>query len=75
MMAVVGWLASVYNPLNHSTNKIQTIARFEQFRLASGLAEENEVKQLCTLMYYFGEDAAPGCTVINKHQGKGKGGV
>ena len=31
--------------------------RFEQFRQASGLAEENEVKQVSTLMYCLGEEA------------------
>ena len=31
--------------------------RFEQFRQASGLPEENEVKQVSTLMYCLGEEA------------------
>ena len=31
--------------------------RFEQFRVASGLKEENDVKQVSTLLYCLGEEA------------------
>jgi len=31
--------------------------RFEQFRIASGLAEENAKKQVNTLLYCLGEEA------------------
>jgi hypothetical protein len=31
--------------------------RFEQFRLASGLSEESDNKQVSTLLYCMGEDA------------------
>ena len=31
--------------------------RFEQYRVASGLAEEGEARQVCTLLYWMGEEA------------------
>ena len=31
--------------------------RFEQYRVASGLAEEGEARQVCTLLYCMGEEA------------------
>ena len=57
-----GMLAFAYNLLNCSTlkkpdDRVCWKKRFEQFRLASGLAEENEVKQVSTLMYSLGEEA------------------
>ena len=46
--------------------------RFEQFRLASGLATESEARQISTLLYCLGEDLkdVPGSTNITSEERK-----
>ena len=46
--------------------------RFEQFRLASGLADESEEKQVSTLLYCLGEDAEDRLTSTNISAGDRK---
>jgi len=46
--------------------------RFEQFRLASGLAKENEARQISTVLYCLGEDSEDvlGSTNITEEERK-----
>ena len=43
--------------MNLAEDWLKWIRRFEQYRLASGLAEKGEERQVSTLLYCLGENA------------------
>ena len=49
----------------HPDEWIRWKRRFDQYRIASGLAGEAEPRQVCTLLYCMGEEAGDVLTTTN----------
>ena len=54
------------------TTTSRAVRRFEQFRTASGLADEGDARQVSTLLYCMGQEADDVLTTIYRDNDRGQ---